>query len=147
MISNRDKETKAGDSSDARTEASKQTYYSARHHEKAMDSIVDEFAKKGGFDDLPGKGKPLKLQEGDVLGHVMKEANVLPPWLELRKEIVNEMSLLLARQREVGASIHEQELDALNEKIRKFNRHVPSSLLQKGLVSASNLEQQYEKWL
>ncbi|NMM53629.1 DUF1992 domain-containing protein [Paenibacillus aquistagni] len=127
-------------------EAAQQVFYSARNHEKVMDSIVDEFAKKGGFDDLPGKGKPLKLKEGDVLSHVMQEARIMPPWLELQREIAKEMRRLLAKQEAGRDLVSDQEIEALNDQIRQFNRSVPSSLLQKGLVSSVNLAVQIEKW-
>jgi len=53
-----------------------------------------EAQRKGEFDDLPGKGKPLEIEdlswvpEDLRIGyHVLKNAHVLPPEAELRKDI------------------------------------------------------------
>ena len=53
-----------------------------------------EAQRAGAFDDLPGKGKPLKLEdlswvpEDLRIGYmVLKNAHVLPPEAELRKDI------------------------------------------------------------
>jgi hypothetical protein len=53
-----------------------------------------EAQRAGAFDDLPGKGKPLKLEdlswvpEHLRIGYmVLKNAHVLPPEAELRKDI------------------------------------------------------------
>lgn len=56
---------------------------------------IREAMARGEFDDLPGKGKPLELED---LSHVppdlrvgylmMKRANLLPEELEVRKEVV-----------------------------------------------------------
>lgn len=112
-----------------------------------LESAVDDFAKKGGFDDLVGKGKPLKIDEGDVLTSIMKNANYQPPWIELRKEIVTDIKKLMDQSHVKTAEGMEHQMDVINQKIRKFNRLVPSPLLQKGLVSSANLQIAYEKWL
>ncbi|WJH35647.1 DUF1992 domain-containing protein [Paenibacillus sp. CC-CFT747] len=44
-----------------------------------VDEAVDDFARRGGFDNLPGKGKPLKVPEGDVLQTIMQNAKIPPP--------------------------------------------------------------------
>ncbi len=53
-----------------------------------------EAQRRGDFDDLPGKGKPLQLEDLSWLPddlrigyHVLKNAHVLPPEAELRKDI------------------------------------------------------------
>jgi hypothetical protein len=53
-----------------------------------------EAQRRGAFDDLPGKGKPLELEdlswvpEDLRLGyHVLKNAGVLPPEAELLKDV------------------------------------------------------------
>jgi hypothetical protein len=60
-----------------------------------------EAQRKGEFDDLPGKGKPLQLEdlswvpeELRIGYHVLKNANVLPPEAELRKDIYTLEDLL-----------------------------------------------------
>ena len=110
-----------------------------------LESAVDEFAQNGGFDDLPGKGKPIKIEDGDVLTGIMRNANYQPAWIELRKEIAADLKRITDRS---GMSpLMEAELEPINQKIRKYNRLVPNPLLQKGLVSGTNLNSAYDKWV
>ncbi|HEV8341139.1 MAG TPA: DUF1992 domain-containing protein [Candidatus Binatia bacterium] len=62
-------------------------------HQIVEDRIL-EAQKAGAFDNLPGKGKPLELEDQSwvpedlrVAYHVLKNAHVLPPEAELLKEI------------------------------------------------------------
>lgn len=55
---------------------------------------IREAQRAGAFDDLPGKGKPLQLEDVSwvpedlrVGYHILKNAHVLPPEAELRKDI------------------------------------------------------------
>lgn len=63
--------------------------------DKIAEKKIREAMDNGEFDDLPGKGKPLELEEDrhlpqDIrLAHkILKNADCLPPELELRKEIL-----------------------------------------------------------
>ncbi len=69
--------------------------------DKIADEKIREAMRQGEFDDLPGKGKPLSLEDDshlpqDIrLAHkILKNANCLPPELELRKEILSVEELL-----------------------------------------------------
>ena len=70
-----------------------------------LDKIVEEMIKKaqerGEFDNLPGKGKPLVLEDLSnvpedlrMAYHILKNAQVLPPEVELQKEISTLQDLL-----------------------------------------------------
>ncbi len=55
---------------------------------------IREAQQAGVFDDLPGKGKPLELEDLSWIPeelrigyHILKNAHVLPPEAELRKDI------------------------------------------------------------
>jgi len=109
-----------------------------------LESAVDRFAREGGFDDLPLKGKPIKIEDGDVLTGIMKNANYQPAWIELRKEIAADIKRLLDLSD--PSMIPESEFEAINQKIIKYNRTVPSPQLQKGLLSAINLHAALDKW-
>jgi hypothetical protein len=128
-------------------ENSAHAVFEAQSFNKWIDEAVDDFAKKGGFDDLPGKGRPLNLQDGDVFTGILKNANVLPPWVELRKAIVKEMKEIIDRTADSGIPAAADRIEDLNQKIRKYNRQVPHMTLQKGLVSTETIAAQYEKWL
>ena len=62
---------------------------------------IREAQKEGVFDNLPGKGKPLILQDLSMVPedlrmsyHILKNAQVLPPEAELQKEIHTLQDLL-----------------------------------------------------
>src|SRR6516165_10112831 len=62
---------------------------------------IQEAQREGLFDDLPGKGKPLNLDEDTAVPEdlrlsfkILKNANCLPIEMELRKEIYNLRQLL-----------------------------------------------------
>jgi len=59
-----------------------------------VEERILEAQRAGAFDNLPGKGKPLKLDDQNwvpedlrVAYHILKNAHVLPPEAELLKEI------------------------------------------------------------
>jgi hypothetical protein len=99
----------------------------SERHGDWMDEIFSNYAKSGGMDELPGKGKPLDVANGDALQSVMKEAHVLPSWLELQKKIRSHLEQLL-------------------RSIRTYNSMVPSALLQKGIITKENIRTQWTKW-
>ncbi|MFZ0449838.1 MAG: DnaJ family domain-containing protein [Desulfatiglandaceae bacterium] len=62
--------------------------------EKIVERKIKEAQKKGTFDDLPGKGLPMVLEDDSNVPEdlrlaykVLKNANCLPPELQLKKEI------------------------------------------------------------
>ena len=109
-----------------------------------VNDAIEDFAKRGGFDDLTGIEKPLEVLEGDVLSSVLKNANHLPLWVELRKEIATEMKLLIDKMNLVSPAEVEIEIELLNKKIKNYNEKVPNPVLQKGFVSEQTLETKYE---
>lgn len=121
-----------------------------------IEDLIQKAQQEGKFDDLPGKGKPLHLDENPFVNpewqlahHVLKNAGYSLPWIEKRKEIIQ--SLEIARmeltrswdwyqsvehtaQADVQwrqASIQFQEkMDRLNKKIFVYNLEVPSAAFQ-----------------
>ena len=62
--------------------------------ERIAEQRILEAQRNGVFDNLPGKGKPLKLEDTSwvpdelrIAYHVLKNAHVLPPEAELLKDI------------------------------------------------------------
>jgi len=62
--------------------------------QRVVEERIAEAQRAGAFDNLPGKGKPLELEDQSwvpedlrVAYHVLKNAHVLPPEAELLKEI------------------------------------------------------------
>ena len=59
-----------------------------------VEQRIQEALKRGDFDDLPGKGKPLPIEDDSMVPvelrlayKILKNAGCLPPELELQKEI------------------------------------------------------------
>jgi hypothetical protein len=62
--------------------------------QKIAEKKIKEAQERGEFDDLPGTGKPLNIEDDSRIPEdlrlaykVLKNADCLPPELELRKEI------------------------------------------------------------
>lgn len=68
---------------------------------KIADERIREAMERGEFEDLPGKGKPLELEDDSHLPEdvrmaykILKNANCLPPEVALMKEIRTTEQLL-----------------------------------------------------
>lgn len=77
------------------------------------------------FDNLPGKGKPLRLDDDSRIAphlrasyRILRNAGILPPEMQLRKEISDLRQLLSEVQCETDASVLVREI---NEKILASN--------------------------
>ncbi len=99
---------------------------------KIAEKKIREAMDNGEFDDLPGKGKPLQLEDDrhiaqDIrLAHkILKNANCLPPELELRKEILT-MEELLDGVRDTKEKY--RQIKKLNYLIMKLNMSRRGSL-------------------
>ena len=103
---------------------------------KGFDKIVEErilaAQRRGDFDNLPGAGRPLKLEDDRHIPEdlrlpykILKNADCLPPEIQLQKDI--------ARTEDLLASMHDTEekyrlLKKLNYMILKLNalRNLPA---------------------
>nr|WP_239534134.1 DnaJ family domain-containing protein [Thalassobacillus pellis] len=104
--------------------------------------IGDILEQSGEKDNYQGKGKgaplPLDYTKRDLYQNFQKtakDAGFLPPWLKLQKEI----------SRLIHTCKTENDIEIINDKIRKYNRLCPTQL-QKYLVSKENLEKAKERW-
>jgi hypothetical protein len=68
---------------------------------RVAEERIREAQREGAFDNLPGKGKPLELEDQSLIPedlrmsyHILKNAHVLPPKAELQKEIQTLQDLL-----------------------------------------------------
>jgi DnaJ homolog subfamily C member 28 len=61
--------------------------------ESWIDEVLAEARERGEFDDLPGAGQPLRITENPFAGewemafHVLENADMAPPWMEMSREI------------------------------------------------------------
>ena len=62
--------------------------------QKIIEKRIKEAQKRGEFDDLPGRGEPLRIEDDSHIPEdlrlaykILKNADCLPPEIELKKEI------------------------------------------------------------
>ena len=99
--------------------------------EKVAEQKIKEAMAKGGFENLAGAGKPLKIDDdrhipADIRTayRLLKNGGFIPPEVEERKEISNLQSLIRGMEDDKERAKKEREL---NFKLLKFNmtRNVP----------------------
>ena len=119
-----------------------------------VDQMIREAQSRGDFDNLPGAGKPLDLDDNVFAGEmasafrIAKNANAAPLWVQLDREIGEEKDALDAylertaryvKEMKGSASTREAErtraralylkrVAALNEKILEYNVIRPRQL-------------------
>jgi len=118
--------------------------------DKIAEKKIREAIDNGEFDDLPGKGKPLQLEDDrhlpqDIrLAHkILKNADCLPPELEIRKEIFTIEELL---DGVTDTKEKYRQIKKLNYLIMKLNMSRRSSLdLEKNQVYYEKLVEKMGK--
>jgi hypothetical protein len=113
--------------------------------DKIADERIRQSLERGEFDDLPGKGKPLELEEDSHIPadlrlsyKILKNANCLPPELELRKEILTTEELLSGIQ---DTQEKYRQMQKLNYLILKLN------MTRKGSLELEQNQLYYERVL
>lgn len=124
-----------------------QTIATERMMSNWLDDVFTKYEKKGGLDDLPGKGKPLEVRGGDPLNGVLHNANVVPSWLALQHEIRDELQHIVKMCKDKPQADVSAAMSDVNQKIVKYNANVPSMLLQKSKVALDTIESQLAKWM
>lgn len=67
-----------------------------------LEDLIEDGRSQGKFDNLPGHGKPLNLsnnpyaKESELANSLLKDNNVLPPWLAQRGDIQRQTEVLRA---------------------------------------------------
>jgi hypothetical protein len=109
--------------------------FSAYH--KLIEEKIQEAIRRGDFENLPGRGQPLQLEDDSHLPDdlrlaykILKNADCLPPELQLRKDIRQTEELLAGIQ---DTKEKYRQMKKLNFMIMKLNmmRRV-SPLLEEG---------------
>ncbi|UCZ53602.1 DUF1992 domain-containing protein [Bacillus shivajii] len=111
--------------------------------------MYKDHEKKGGFDNLPGKGKPLTHEQlnSDPLNSVLKNAGFLPEWVKLQHKVRDLVADYIFK-RDKGF-FNEKEakkyLKNINQQVKKYNRHCPYSL-QKPPITADSIDKEKARW-
>lgn len=133
-----------------------------------MPSIEEHLRRameEGQFDDLPGKGKPLRLEDDSLEDpewrlayHLLREGGFSLPWIELRQEIESEVEAAREALRcswewrlaalEGGKSramvgdewrraveAFRERVVAINQRIADYNLQAPSEQLQRAKLN------------
>ncbi len=88
--------------------------------DRLAEQHIREAMERGAFDDLPGAGQPLRLDDDHLVPEelraayrLLKNAGFLPPELQLRKEIRAAEELLLSIEDPAERSLARARLDWL----------------------------------
>ncbi len=101
---------------------------------KIAERKIQEGIEEGKFDNLPGMGKPLELEEAGSLpldvrmaNKVLKNAGVLPEWIQVRHEITAEREEMARYKERMAAEntkrrarLEPQKLPADHAAVRQF---------------------------
>jgi len=86
---------------------------------------IREAIERGEFANLPGAGKPLRLEDDSMIPEdlrvaykILKNAGCIPPELELRREIITLRDLLRSIEDDDDKR---EKIQELNSKLLKFN--------------------------
>ena len=111
--------------------------------QRLAEERIRDAIQRGEFDNLPGRGKPLNLEDDRHIPEdlrlaykVLKNADCLPPELELKKEISKAEELLSSMEDE-GQKY--RQLQKLNFLIMKLNE------MRRGSVQWEEKQLYYEK--
>ena len=120
---------------------SRQNVFAALH--RLAEERIRDAIQRGEFDNLPGRGKPLNLEDDRHIPDdlrlaykVLKNAGCLPPELDLKKEISKAEELLSSMEDE-GQKY--RQLQRLNFLIMKLNE------MRRGSVQWEEKQLYYEK--
>ena len=139
---------------------------------RGVDAIIRAAMEEGTFDNLPGAGRPLNLDENPYLErewqlayHLLKENGFAPDFIERRQAIEQQLAAareLLARSwawrlRAPGAgeeaglvesqwraaqATFETRVDELNKQIKHYNLSIPNPRFERAKV---NLDRELEQ--
>jgi hypothetical protein len=105
---------------------------------------IQEAIRDGEFEDLPGAGKPLELEDDShipedlrVAYKVLKNANCVPPEISLRKEIAKTEDLLA----------NMEDTKAKYRQIKKLNFLIMRLNMMRRTHTSLEKDQRYEKKL
>ena len=129
-----------------------------RQWESAVDKQIRETRERGEFDNLPGTGKPLHIEDWDkewgLAYHVLKQAGETLPWIALRCDIdlaqanlerlLRDAAKLRGAERVRARERYLREAAALDKLLEEYAFVVPVRQLEKGRLPRHIAEQQFD---
>ncbi|WP_322807489.1 DUF1992 domain-containing protein [Thermanaerothrix sp.] len=125
--------------------------------ERLAEEKIRAAMEAGAFDQLPGRGKPLQLNDNPyeppewrLAFHLLRTHGFTLPWLEIRREIETDLQ---AARAELALAVNQPtweeaqahfraRLTILNKRIFNYNLHVPLERFQLPLL---NIEAEIER--
>lgn len=114
--------------------------------ERIAENRILEAIEGGLFDNLKGKGKPLNLEDDSNIPpelrmayKILRNADCLPPELELRKEIVTLQDLVASMEDEAEKLLQMRRLNFLMLKLG-MSRQVSAQIVEHELYTPKILE-------
>ena len=114
--------------------------------ERIAENRILEAIEAGQFDNLPGKGQPLNLEDDSQIPpelkmayKILKNADCLPPELELRKEIRTLQELVASMEDEAEKLLQMRRLNFLMMKLG-MTRPVSAQIMEHDLYTPKILE-------
>jgi len=114
--------------------------------ERIAENRILEAIEAGLFDNLKGKGRPLNLEDDSHIPpelrmayKILRNADCLPPELELRKEIVTLQDLVASMEDEAEKLLQMRRLNFLMMKMN-MSRQVSAQLMEHELYAPKILE-------
>lgn len=138
----------------------------------SIEEIIRRAIQEGKFDDLPGKGKPLQLDDNPhedpewrAAHHILKSAGFTLPWIEALRQIENDLESARVSFAQAWAWRQEtpvkdsefqlvesewtrsvqrfkEQIATINHQIRSFNLEVPAERFQLPMIDS---EREIEK--
>lgn len=98
-----------------------------------MEEVIDQARRRGDFDNLPGRGRPLALDPDDPYAgpdaqayKILKDAGFKPEWVELRGKITAEINWIRSNPTHPERPSRIVETNIL---IQQHNRLIPNPTL------------------
>lgn len=100
-----------------------------------MSSLIDEIMKeamqRGDFDNLPGSGRRLKLEDDPntpedmkLAYKMLKENDLAPDWIAQGKALEQEHEKLIARIERLEPDVDATRMSALRKDVERYNRDI-----------------------
>jgi hypothetical protein len=129
-----------------------------RQWESAVDKQIREAEERGEFDNLPGKGRPLRLDTWDaewgLAFHVLKNAGETLPWITLGKEIdaarawlqefLQRVRYVPEAERPRARELYLRKAAELDKLLEEYAFSVPVRHLERGRLPAHIAAQQFD---
>jgi DnaJ family protein C protein 28 len=130
---------KASDTPANESEKAKPNKYRGKQYRDYIEEQIHEAQKRGEFDNLPGAGKPLNLDDGSYAGDralgysLLKSNGYAPREVELSKEIrtaAERAEVKLAKVRHQGQALRSRRVPPFPSEKRAFNASLEKALTE-----------------